>query len=93
MFFRSKWFQVEPQPFRENPEKNFVKKQADEDFPSSQFERDVSAAAAASDPVLEKNATVKFNYLKWTRLRMRGSVSNWARFNSQNTHFTSLDVT
>lgn len=28
----------------------------------------------------EKNAGVKFNYLKWTRLKMRGSVSNWAHF-------------
>lgn len=47
---------------------------------------------AASEPVLEKNSTVKFNYIKWTGLKMSGSVSNWARFNSQNTHFTSLNV-
>lgn len=46
----------------------------------------------ASQPVLEKNAAVKFNYIKWTGLKMSGSVSNWARFNSQNTLFTSLNV-
>ena len=27
-----------------------------------------------------KNARVKFNYCKWTRLEMSGSVSHWARF-------------
>lgn len=56
-----------------------VRKQADKDFASSQFECEVSDVAA-SEPVLEKNARVKFNYLKWTRLKMSGSVSNWARF-------------
>lgn len=59
------------------------------------FECEVSDAAS-SEPVLEerkkKKSTVKFNYLKWTRLKMSGSVSNWACFNSQNTHFTSLCV-
>lgn len=55
------------------------------------FECEVSDEAA-SQPVLEKNAAVKFNYIKWTGLKMSGSVSNWARFNSQNTLFTSLNV-
>lgn len=56
-----------------------VRKRADEDFASPQFECEVSNVAA-SGPVLEKNARVKFNYLKWTRLKTSGSVSNWARF-------------
>lgn len=46
---------------------------------SSQFECEVNDLAA-SEPVLEKNARVKFNYLKWTGLKMSGSVSNWAHF-------------
>lgn len=57
----------------------YARKRADEDFASSQFECEVSDGAA-SEPALEKNSTVKFNYLKWTGLEMSGSVSNWARF-------------
>lgn len=35
----------------------------------SPFERDVSDVATR-EPVLKKNSTVKFNYIKWTRLKM-----------------------
>lgn len=46
-----------------------TEKELEEEFTFSPFEWDVSDVAAR-ESVLKKNSTVKFNYIKWTRLKM-----------------------
>lgn len=46
-----------------------TEEELEEEFTFSPFEWDVSDVAAR-ESVLKKNSTVKFNYIKWTRLKM-----------------------